>query len=130
MKRSDKSTNGEQPSNVELFMALREEVKPYIPLLSKASDEIIKSEVSRYPIFALSKEDIPFGVKLVVRGGRSGPWNVNASMLEEFVGRKLIMEENAADFISTYKDPRTYLCLFVLSELGAQFIFIPRKLHD
>jgi len=30
------------------------------------------------------------------------------------------------DFRQVYKDPEANLCLFVLSDLGAQFIFIPR----
>jgi hypothetical protein len=130
MEKKDRSSNGEQPSNVEMYMALREELKKYVPLLSKASDEIRSSDVSNYPIFVLAKEDVPFGVKLVAKGGLSGPWNVNASTLEEFVSRKLILKKNAPDFISKYRDPHTFLCLFVLSELGAQFIFIPRKLEE
>lgn len=121
------SDNG--PSNVEIYMSLRDELKQYMPLIGKASDEIIEKKVSKYPIFILSKEDIAMGVKLVRKGGLSGPWNVNASMLEEFVTKGIINKNSAPDFISTYRDPITYLCLFVLSDLGAQFIFLPRKLE-
>ena len=66
------------------------------------------------------------GIALIEANPPKMYWSVNASTLEEFVTKNLVFEEKVKDFMSTYKNPETHLCLFVLSELGAQFIFIPR----
>lgn len=125
-----KGDNSNEISNAELFLRLREEIKPYLHLIGAASDSILKEKVSKYPVFTLSQEEISVGVKLVKKGGRSGRWNVFASTLEEFVSKGLVQKSRASDFIATYKDPYTFICLFVVSELGAQFIFMPRNLED
>lgn len=117
-------------SNVELFMTLREDIKRYSALLGRASDKIRNESVSKYPVFVLSQEEIPLGVKMVKKGGKSGKWNVHASTLEEFVAKNLVEKDKVDEFIKAYKDPHTFLCLFVLSELGAKFIFLPRVLEN
>nr|MBS0037724.1 hypothetical protein [Saprospiraceae bacterium] len=125
-----KNGNNREISNAERFLTLREEIKPYLNLISGASDKIIVEKVSKYPVFILSQEEVNIGVKLVRKGGRSGKWNVFASTLEEFVTKGLVKRDKAKDFIDKYKDPYTFICLFVISELGAQFIFMPRNLED
>jgi hypothetical protein len=74
------------------------------------------------------QQEIELGVTLVERETTAGNWSVNASTLEEFVARQLIEEENVPGFKKHYRDPEKQFCLFVLSELGAEFIFIPQEL--
>jgi hypothetical protein len=112
-------------SQTDRFLSLEKELQPYKKLLAQASDVILDENVSRYPIFVLHQQELEMGVPLV-EAGNAFRWSVHASTLEEFVSKDLIFNEKAPEFISTYKDPEVYLCLFVLSELGAQFIFIPR----
>ena len=57
----------------------------------------------------------------------NGKWSVNASSLEEFVTKQIIQPDKVDNFKSVFKNPESDLCLFVLSELGAKFVFIPRK---
>ena len=54
-------------------------------------------------------------------------WSIHASTLEEFVSRQIVFPEKIEEFKSNYKDPSTNICVFVLSELGAEFIFLPIK---
>lgn len=107
------------------FLALQQQLQPYKRILAQAADVILDENVSRYPIFIIHQQEMNMGVSLIDAGDKM-KWSVNASILEEFVTKELIFMEKAEDFISTYKDPEAYLCLFVLSELGAQFIFMPR----
>jgi len=85
-------------------------------------------DVSNYPVFVFYQQEIELGVTLVDRENSSGNWSVNASSLEEFVARQLIEEEHVPGFKKHYRDPDTHFCLFVLSEIGAEFIFIPQEL--
>ena len=110
------------------YLKLREEIKPYFKMLKEASRMIRDQDVSNYPIFVFHQQEIELGVELVNREGISGNWSVNASTLEEFVARQLIEDENIPGFKKHYHDPDTHFCLFVLSELGAEFIFIPHEL--
>ncbi len=112
-------------SQIEKFLKLEKELQPYKKILSQASDVILNENVSKYPIFIVHQQELEMGVSLIDAGSKF-KWSVNASTLEEFVTKELIFMEKAQDFITTFKDPEIHLCLFVLSELGAQFIFVPR----
>jgi hypothetical protein len=112
-------------SHIDRFLSLEKELQPYKKILAQAADIILDEGVSKYPIFVLHQQELEMGIPLV-EAGEKFRWSVHASTLEEFVSKDLIFNEKAPEFISTYKDPEVHLCLFVLSELGAQFIFIPR----
>jgi hypothetical protein len=112
-------------ASVDQFLALQQQLQPYKKILAQAADVILDENVSKYPIFIVHQQELHMGVSLIEAGDKF-KWSVNASTLEEFVTKELIFMDKAQDFIATYKDPEINLCLFVLSELGAQFIFIPR----
>lgn len=112
-------------SQTDRFLELEKELSPYKKILAQASDVILDEGVSKYPIFVIHQQEMDMGV-LLIQAGTKFRWSVNASTLEEFVTKEIIFHEKAQEFIVTYKDPEIYLCLFVLSELGAQFVFLPR----
>ena len=112
-------------SESEQFMALEYQLQPYKKVLAQAADVILDQQVSRYPIFVVHQQEIAIGIELIA-AGKAMSWAVNASTLEEFVTKNIIFMEKSQEFIASYKNPEAYLCLFVLSELGAQFIYIPR----
>ncbi len=109
------------------FKTLESELKPYRKIMSKACDAILEKEVSDYPILVVHQQQIELGIPVVDRKDVKGSWSVNASTLEEFAMKQLIKTDKIEDFQSIYKDPNHHLCLFVVSELGAQFIFINRE---
>ena len=109
------------------FLKLEQELKPYHETLCGAADAILEKEVSKYPILIVHQQHIELGVPIVTREDVKGNWSVNASTLEEFTMKRLITPEKLEDFQGVYKDPEVYLCLFVVSELGVQFIFIRRE---
>lgn len=94
--------------------------------MGKASDIIMDQDVSDYPIFVAHQQELDMGIPITTidKGSR---WSIHASSLEEFVSKQIIFTEKIEDFKSNYKDPKHSICIFVLSELGAQFIFMPRS---
>ncbi|MBK9734861.1 MAG: hypothetical protein IPO92_07795 [Saprospiraceae bacterium] len=112
-------------SDIDKFLDLHKQLEPYKKILAQAADVILDEHVSKYPIFVVHQQELSMGLPLI-EAGNILKWSVNASTLEEFVTKEIIFSDKAPDFISTYKNPEVHLCLFVLSELGAQFIFIPR----
>jgi len=108
------------------FRVLEEELQPYKNFLAKAADTVLEQEVSKYPIFIVHQQEFDAGIPLVNKEQTDGKWSVNLSTLEEFSTKNIILPEKLDEFREVYKDPTENLCLFVLSELGATFIFLPR----
>jgi hypothetical protein len=111
----------------DVYNKLLIELDPYLDLMSKAADTILDEDVSRYPIFGVHQLELDLGLLLIARQDGGAKWSIQVSTLEEMVAKKLIDMEKVNDFRQVYKNPRESLCLFVLSDQGAQFIFLPRK---
>ena len=107
------------------YLQLEKELLPYRKIMSMASDSIIDQEITKYPIFVVHQHTVEIGVSLT-SDDNVGPWKVQASSLEEFVSKQLIESNKVDSFRTIYKAPDKFFCVFVLSELGAKFIFIPR----
>jgi len=91
--------------------------------LKEASYLIRKRGFSDFPIFAISKDELPIGELLIDKTDLDLEWNYYASFLDEFVQRKLIEEEES--FKRSYKNADEYCCLFVVDEKLTSFIYIP-----
>jgi len=109
-----------------LFKQLERELRQFLPILAKATDSILDQEVSKYPIFIVHKGEMNVGIVLIDKEKNGGSWSINASILEEFAAKQLIQSEKIENFQEIYKDPEQHFCLFVLSQAGANFIFLPR----
>lgn len=106
---------------------LEQELAPYSGLLTKAAETILNADVSSYPIFVVHQHQMDMGILLIDKEQFKGNWSVNASSLEEFVTKNIIEQERIDGFRALYKKHSEELCLFVLSEMGPQFIFIPKS---
>ena len=91
--------------------------------LKEASYLIRKRGFSDFPIFPISKSELPIGQLLIGKEDLGLEWNYYASYLDEFVQRKLIEKEQ--EFRTTYKDADEFCCLFVVDVDFTSFIFIP-----
>ncbi|MBS1486061.1 MAG: hypothetical protein JST43_00625 [Bacteroidetes bacterium] len=92
--------------------------------LKEASYQIRQSGFA-YPVFAISKEEIPVGQLLIGKFELNLDWNYYASFLDEFMQRELVARDKQQDFINAYKDPDEFCCLFVVDEAFTSFVFIP-----
>ena len=93
--------------------------------LKETSYQIRTRGYSDFPIFPIAKVDIPIGQVLIKQKELDTNWNYYASFLDEFMQRKLIEPENEKAFITAYKDPDEFCCLFVVDEQFTNFVFIP-----
>ncbi len=93
--------------------------------LKDASDQIRKRGFSDYPIFAVSKNELPIGELLLAKQDVALEWNYYASFLDEFNQRSLVNESKNDDFIKIYKDPDEFCCLFIVDGDFTKFLFVP-----
>lgn len=112
------------------FLQLESELSGYKRVMRQAADTIIDENVSEYPVFVVHQQEVEIGIPIAVKGKVRGNWSINASTLEELISKNVISNEKVDSFKTIYKSPKTHLCCFVLSELGAQFLFIDRERKD
>lgn len=112
------------------FLQLESELSGYKRVMRQAADTIIDENVSEYPVFVVHQQEVEIGIPIAVKGKVKGNWSINASTLEELISKNIINNEKVDSFKTIYKSPKTHLCCFVLSELGAQFLFIDRERKD
>ena len=110
-----------------LYKHLQKELAGYKKILSEAAEVIQDQDVSKFPIFVIHQNLVDIGINIVDKEVVQGNWSVNASTLEEFVTKQIIAEEKVEDFQALYRSHQEDLCLFALSELGANFIFLPKN---
>lgn len=92
--------------------------------LREASYQIRKAGFE-YPVFPICKEPQPIGQLLFDPERNGTAWFYYASFLNEFTQRELVEKEKESDFISAYKDPDEFCCLFVIDNAFTKFVFIP-----
>jgi hypothetical protein len=109
------------------YAKLEKELAPQKAVMGKAADAILDQDVSSYPIFVVHQHIVDIGIPIVEQAEKGPLWSVNASTLEELATKKIITPDKIDSFKQVYKPPQEFLCLFVLSDLGANFIFLPRE---
>lgn len=108
------------------FVQLKEELDIYRKVMSQAIEVIRDKDVSDYPIFIAHQQQVDMGIPIVEKNA-SSRWAIAASSLEEFVTKGIIFNDKTEEFKKNYKDSDAHICVFVLSELGAKFVFLPKK---
>ncbi|MCG8309894.1 MAG: hypothetical protein MI975_21030 [Cytophagales bacterium] len=93
--------------------------------IKEASYQIRKRGFSDFPIFIISKTEIPLGQLLFKKEEVQTDWNYYVTYLDEFVQRKIIEKSREEEFRSHYKDPDEFCCLFVIDGDFTKFVFIP-----
>lgn len=114
-----------EPSS-ELLLQMQTELQPLKVPLGLAAETIVNENVSNYPIFVVHQQMVEVGIPVIDKAKHGGNWSVNASTLEEFSTKNLIHPDKLDEFRKVFKPVKEQLCLFVLSEIGATFVFLPR----
>jgi len=52
-------------SELEKFLQLEEQLKPYIKMMTQAADTVVVQEVSKYPIFVVHQQEVNIGIPLL-----------------------------------------------------------------
>jgi len=110
----------------EKLKNLEKIIRPHQQLLGQASDSVLHQEISKYPIFVASKKGIQIGIPLLNPEALNGEWFLYVSTLEEFATKNLIQNDRVDNFRSIYKSTAEFFCIFLIEDIGATFVFLPR----
>lgn len=93
--------------------------------INEVALEILQEGISEYPIFIAHQIKIPIGEMILDHTELAMSWSISASTMEEFIENKLIEADKQDLFIKNYKDVKKHICIFIISEGGASFVFVP-----
>jgi len=119
-----------QPSNDKKnespLQSLETDLILYSDSIKEIAEEIVV-ELNPYPIFVAHQHELQMGEPIITRDEDASEWNIHASTIDEFKELGLITEEKLDFFIKNFKDPKKFMCVFVIVPEGANFIFYPYK---
>lgn len=107
------------------LVSLEQDLKLFNESIREVAIEIMVEGLTKYPIFIAHQHEISLGEPILDRRELHTEWSIHASTLEEFVERGVIKEVLKERFISSYKNPNNFMCVFVVVPEGANFIYYP-----
>ena len=119
-ENSQEETQKESP-----LVSLEKDLKFYSESLHEVSVEIMVEGLSLYPIFIAHQHEVKLGEMILDRHDLNTEWTIQASTLEEFIEKKIIKAELKERFITSYKNPHDFMCVFVIVPEGANFVYFP-----
>jgi hypothetical protein len=111
----------------KLIESLKVDLKIYGEMIEEVSSDMIAESFTQYPIFIATEHEVKMGELILEKDEHAATFSIYTTTLEEMVDRNLILEEKKADFIKTYKDPKKFMCVMLLTSTIASFVFMPYK---
>lgn len=111
----------------KLIEELKVDLKIYDEMIKDVSSDMIAGGFTQYPVFIATEHDVKMGELILDKDDHAASFNIYATTMEEMVERKLILEHKKAEFIRTYKNPATFMCIMLLTATIASFVFVPYK---
>jgi hypothetical protein len=115
----------EKPKKDSPLVSLERDLKFFNESIREVAVEIMVEGLSLHPIFIAHQHEIKLGELILDRIELNTAWSIHASTIEEFVERGIIKPELKERFLSTYKNPNDFMCLFVVVPEGANFVYYP-----
>lgn len=110
-----------------LIDELNIDLKIYNDMIQEVSLDLIAEGFTQYPIFIATQQEIKMGELTLDKEDYAANFSIYTTTLEEMIERKLILESKKEEFIKTYKDPKKSMCVMLLTDKIASFVFVPYK---
>lgn len=107
------------------LVSLERDLKFFNDSIREVATDILLEGISTHPIFMAHQHELKIGELILDRNELNTEWSVHASTLEEFIERGIIKPELKERFIGTYKNPNEFMCVFVVTPEGANFVYYP-----
>jgi hypothetical protein len=117
--------HNEGPAKESPLVSLEKDLKFFNESIREVAVEIMVEGLSKYPIFIAHQHELKLGEVILDRHDLNTEWSIHASTLEEFVETGVVKEVLKERFLSTYKNPHEFMCVFVVVPEGANFVYYP-----
>lgn len=107
------------------LVSLEKDLAFYAESIKEVAIEIMVEGISSTPIFIAHQHEVKIGEMILNREELNTNWTIQASTLEEFVEKGIIMPDKKEHFLKNYKKPEDFMCVFVVVPEGANFVYYP-----
>lgn len=114
-----------EPKKESPLVSLERDLKFFNDSIREVAIEIMVEGLSAHPIFVAHQHELKLGEMILDRNELNTEWSIHASTIEEFTEKGIIKQELRERFLSTYKKPEDFMCLFVVVPEGANFVYYP-----
>jgi hypothetical protein len=121
----NKETESGKPQKESPLISLERDLKFFKESIREVAEEIMVEGLSNYPIFIAHQHELNLGELILDRNDLNTDWSIHASTLEEFIDKGVIKPVLKERFLSSFKDPYEYMCMFVVVPEGANFVYYP-----
>jgi hypothetical protein len=121
----NEGSESQKPAPESPLLSLERDLKIFKDSIHEVAVEIMVEGLSSYPIFIAHQHELKLGEVILDRNDLNSEWSIHASTLEEFTERGVIKPELRERFISSYKNPNDFMCVFVVVPEGANFVYVP-----
>lgn len=119
------NNEGNKKETESPLKSLELDLKFYDESIKEVALEIISEGISKYPIFVAHQHELNLGEPILDKEELNTSWSIHASTIEEFTEKGLVQPDKRDRFEKQYKDPFTFMCVFVIVPEGANFVFYP-----
>lgn len=109
----------------KLVDTLRVDLKIYAEMMQEVATDIIAEGFTQYPVFIATEHEVKIGELILDKNDYAGSFNVYASTMEELIERNLILSERKESFIKAYKNPKSHMCVMLVTPEVASVVFYP-----
>ena len=114
----------------KIIEALKSDLTIYDEMIKEVSSEMIAEGFTKFPVFIATEHDVKIGELIIDKNDMAGTFNIYTTTMEEMLDKNLILETKKNDFVKAYKDPKKFMCIMLLTEKVASFIFSKYKIGD
>lgn len=106
------------------WQQIEKELRPYFGVFQQAAETIVNENVSNYPLFFISLDEVTVGLSLGFhQSSEEITYHLYASTLEEMVAKNIIALNRVDHFREVYRNARKALCLLLWQD-QAHFLFV------
>lgn len=118
--------------NKDVLAVLQDDFNVCKSFIRKVAKTLLDEDVSRYPIFVavFEEQDLDLGIPILRREEIGSAFTFNASHLEEFVNKSIILEEKRPAFMQNFKNPNEQCCIFITNAEESSFVFLPYEVEQ
>src|ERR1043166_1040281 len=106
---------------IKLLGILKSDLDFYRDMIREVSTEMISEGYTQYPVFIAHQHEVKLGEMILDKADYARDFNINASTLEELVEKGVVQKDREDEFKKAYKDPRKFMCVFLVTVAGAKF---------
>jgi hypothetical protein len=114
----------------KLITALKSDLKIYSEMMKEVAGDIIAEGFSKYPVFLATEHELQMGELILAKEDYAATYNIYASTMEELIEKKLILPDRKTAFMQAYKNPKSFMCVMLITSSTASVAFYPYNAQE